>query len=61
MQTQKIEDQHEILHIRITLGTESQHKTGILSLWIEFLPKEYFLSKTDKMNTTMEFCIVGLV
>ena len=53
--------QHWILHIRISQGTEFQLKLKILRFWTKFAQKGYFLSKTEKVNTTIEFCIFELV
>ena len=57
----KSEHHHWILHIRISVGTKFQLKLTSLIFWTKFLPKGYFQSKTNKMNTTIEFCIFELV
>ena len=43
------------------VGTKFQFKRTYLIFWIKFSWKRYFLSKTEKVNTTMEFCIFELV
>ena len=48
-------------HIRISLGTKFQLKRTILTLWIKFAQKGCFWSKTEKVTTTVEFCIFELV
>ena len=55
------EHRHWILHIRMNLSTNSQHKLAILIFWTKFPPKWYSQSKIDKMNTTIEFCTFELV
>ena len=44
------------MHIQVSLGTKFQLKLTILILWNRFAPKGYFQGKSDKMNTTTEFC-----
>ena len=52
---------HWILHIGISLSTNFQLKQTILIFWTKFVQKGNFQSKTDKMHTTIEFCIFELV
>ena len=52
---------HWIFHIQINLGTTFQLKLTILIFWTKFTPKGYFLFKTDKMNTKVEFCKLELL
>ena len=58
---QKNEHHHWIVHIRISVNTNFQRKLAILFFWPN-LPKNgsYFQSKTDKTDTTIEFCIFAL-
>ena len=56
----KSEHYHWILQFRISLNTTFQLKLTILMLWAEFSQKGYFRSKTEKVNTTKEFCIFKL-
>ena len=49
------------MHIRISLGTEFRFKLSISIFWTNFAEKGSFQSKTDKLNITIEFCIVELV
>ena len=48
---------HWILHIQISLGTKFQLKLTILIFWTIFAQKGYFQSLSEKMNTTIKFCI----
>ena len=57
----KSENRHLIVHVRISLGTKFQLKLIILFFLIKFSQKGYFWSKTEKVNITIEFCIVKLV
>ena len=57
----KSENHHWILHIQISIGTKFQLKLIILIFWTQFTPKEYFWSKTEKLNITIKFCIFKLV
>ena len=51
-----------ILHIRISLSANFQLKLTIAIFWTKFAKKgSYFQSKTDKIDTTIEFCIFELV
>ena len=52
---------HWILHIRISLGIMFDLKPTILIFWTKFVRSEYFRSKTEKVNITIEFCIFELV
>ena len=51
-----------ILHIWLSLSTSLQPKLTVAIFWIN-LPKKstYLQSKTDKIDTTIEFCIFELV
>ena len=50
------------IHIRISLSTNFQLKLTIEIFWTKFAKKgSYFQSKTDKIDTTIEFCIFELV
>ena len=59
----KTEKEHHqrILHIQNSLGTKFQLKLTILIFWTKFAQNGYFRSKTEKVNTTIEFCIFDLV
>ena len=46
---------------RISLGNKLQFKLAILILWTRFAQKEYFQSKTVKVNITIEFYMFELV
>ena len=64
--TQKNEHHYWIHHIRISLSTNFQLKLTSAILWTNFFricPKRgsYFQSKTDKIDTAIEFCIFELV
>ena len=60
--TQKNDNHYWILHIRISLSTNFQLKLTIAIFWTKFAKKgSYFQSKTDKIDTTIEFCIFELV
>ena len=60
--TQKNEHHYLIFHIRISLSTNFQFKLTIATFWTKFAKKgSYFQSKTDKIDTTIEFCIFELV
>ena len=48
-------------NIRISLGTKFQLKLTILIFWTKFAQKGFFRSKTEKLNTTTEFCIFELI
>ena len=45
----------------ICLGNNFQRRLTILIFWTRFAQKGCFRSKTEKVNTTMEFCIFNLV
>ena len=57
----KSEHRHWILHIWIRLGTKFQLKLTVFIFWIKFAQKGFFPSKTEKVNTTIEFCLYELV
>ena len=58
----KNEHHYWILHIQISLNTNFQLKLSITIFWIKFAKKtSYFQFKTDKIDTTIEFCIFELV
>ena len=44
-----------ILFTPIILGTKFQLKLIILIFWTKFAQKEYFRSKTEKVNITIQF------
>ena len=46
---------------RVIVGTEFQLKLTILIFWTKFAQKGCFCSKTEKVNTTIDFCIFELV
>ena len=52
---------HWILCIWISLSTIFQLRLRILIFWTKFGQKGNFRCKTEKVNTTMEFCIFVLV
>ena len=57
----KNEYHYWILHVRISLSTSFQLKLIIAIIWTKFSKKgSYFQSKTDKIDTTIEFCIFEL-
>ena len=60
VENRKNEHQHRILHIRISLDTNFQLKLTILIFFTKFTKNGYFQSKTDKMDTTTEFCIIQI-
>ena len=58
----KNEHNYWILHIEISLSTNFQFKLTIAYFWTKFAKKgSYFQSKTDKIDTTIEFCIFELI
>ena len=60
--TRKNERHYWIPHIRISLCTNFHLKLTIAIFWTKFANKgSYFQSKTDKIDTTIEFCIFELV
>ena len=48
-------EKREFLQIQISLGIQ------ILFFWITFTQKGYLQPKTEKLNTTSEFCMFELV
>ena len=44
-----------ILNIQVSLGTIFQLKRTVLIFWNKFAQKNYFLSKTEKVNLAIEF------
>ena len=59
--SRKQKNHYWILHIRISLSTNFQLKLTIAIFWTKFAKKgSYFQSKTDKTDTTIEFCIFEL-
>ena len=46
---------------RISLVTKFQLKLPIFMFWTKFIQKGYFRLKTEKVNMTIEFCILKLV
>ena len=48
------------LAIRISLGSKFQLKLAVLIFWTRFAQKGYFWSKTAKVNTIIELCILEL-
>ena len=62
LKTQKDEHHYWIRHIRISSGTNFQLKLTIAIFWTKFAKQgSYFQSKTDKIDTTIKFCIFELV
>ena len=60
--TEKKEDHHWILHIRISLGAKLQLQPTILMFWTKFTTKKGYLgSKTEKMNIIIQFFVFELV
>ena len=55
------ENHHRILNIRIKLGSKFQLEQKILIFWNNFLKKEYFQSKTEKLNISIGLFIFELV
>ena len=49
------------MHICISLSSKFHLKHTILIFWTKFDQKGYFQLKTEKVNTTIEFCIFKLV
>ena len=45
------------MHIQISENANFQFKPTIFIFWAKFSQKEYFQSKSEKMNTTIEFWI----
>ena len=61
VKNRKNEYHHWILHIWLGLGTKFQLKLTNLIFWTKLAQKEYFQSKIEKVNTTIEFCMFELV
>ena len=60
--TEKNKHHYWILLIRISLSSNFQLKLTIAIFWTKFAKKgSYFQSKTDKIDTTIEFCIFELI
>ena len=57
----KTEYHHWILHIKISLDTTFQLKLTTLIFLDQICPKSDFWSKTEKVNTTIEFWLLELV
>ena len=47
--------------MKMILGNKFQLKLTILTFWAVIAQKGFFQSKTKKVNTTIEFCILELV
>ena len=60
-QKKKDKQRHLILHNRISSGTKFQVELTILVFWTRLIQKGFFQSKTNKLNTTIEFCKFELV
>ena len=56
----KSEHYHWILRIQISLGTKFKLKLTILILGTKFAQKGYFWFEIEKVNNTIEFCILEL-
>ena len=56
--TEKSKNHHWILHIRISLGPKFQFQK--FQFPETFSQKGYYLSQTNKVNITIEFCIFEL-
>ena len=61
IQIRKREHHLWTLQIQISLGTKFQLKITRLIFWTKFSQKERFRSKIEKVSTTIELCIFGLV
>ena len=57
VKNRKSEHPHWILHIQIILRTKFQFKLTILVFWTKLGQKGYFASKSEKINTIIQFCI----
>ena len=57
VKNRKSEHYYWILHIQISLGNKFQHKMEIWIIWTKFAPKGW---KTEKVNITIELCILEL-
>ena len=60
VETEKSEQDHWILDIRIILGIKFYLKLTILIFWTKFAQNGYFRSKTKIVNSIIEFCIFEL-
>ena len=49
------------MHIRISLSIKFHFTQTILNFGMKFVQKQYFQSKTNKVNITIELCIFELV
>ena len=49
------------MHIRKSQSTKFQLKVAILTFWTKLAQKSCFQSKTEKVNTAIQFCILYLV
>ena len=47
--------------MKLIVGPKFQRKLTSLSFWTKFIQKGYFQSIVNKMNTTIEFCLLELV
>ena len=47
--------------MKMIVATKYQLQLKILTFWPKFVRKGYFRSKTEKVNTAIEFCIFELV
>ena len=59
--TEKGEHHHWILHIWFSLGTKFQLKLTTLIFWTKVAQKGYFRSKTEKVDSAIEFYVFELV
>ena len=57
----KSEHYHWILHIWVRLSAKLQLKVRVFYFLDQTCPKDVFLSKTNEVNTTMEFSTIKLV
>ena len=55
VENRKSEQYHGILHIRISQGTKFHLKLTILIFWTKFAQNRCFRSKTEEVNSTIEF------
>ena len=46
---------------QVSLGSKYELKLTVLIVWIKYAQKKYTWSKTEKVNSTIEFCIVELI
>ena len=61
LENKKSEQHHWIQYVRISLGTKFQLQLIISIFWTKFAQKAYSPSKTENVNTTIEFCKFELV